>query len=986
MRSPASVAAVLLITVLCIALPGAALAVTDGEARDAAALRVAEVGAYSRDNPEEPGAMAAWSALDAVVGRPVLIHAYPSLEPSYYYVPVLDPRGVRNSFVTLGADDGRIHAYGEIGDDGRHPLVEREAAADIVASITRRTCDADELIAVSMPDRNIYWCLRRPSGRQLFVNLCDPDDVHTGLDASLTPPDVIAEPAPAIVEIPVRPQAAGGRYPTSYNLSVPHHYQGTSYHCGPASVEMVLDYWGPDIDQTDIGHVANCTSSAGSYASDNRRAGHFSCLSNAILDPSLYGYTERWLGYGACECQWSYPGTGDPDYSTRYTDLYELIYAGYPVEVLTYYDATHGSGHFRVVKGYNNSTDVFIVHDPWYTGTYQGPNVNFDQSLFVDDLWTRYYRWGTLMSPWKVQVTAPSAVVPGDEFTLSIEVTYRGPHPFEGQYAASSVNANPDLPAGFELAPGETVDKSLPGLGSSGSTGSASWQVIASCEPGIETIGAIATGQIFGSSYSYSSYGDVIGGEGSTTMEVLAASRMIYVDVGGGGDFLTIQEGIDDARCDGDMVYVQPGTYVGASNKNLDFGGKNITLLGSGVENTAIDCQDSGRALYFHSGEDTTAVVSGLTIVGGHPAGTFPYGGGIEIEDASPKLTDLVVIDCWAYCGGGISWADASPVLVDVAVLNNQASDYGGGIFCTRDSLGGRLQDVDVSDNIAGYGGGGIYDTYNMHSLYDVTLRNNSAQWGGGMYIARDASEIKRAQIQGNSATLGSGLYIAYESETDITRSTVVHNTTTDSGSGAIDSNDSEPQISRSITAYNWTGSGMTCSGPKLPTIWNSLSYANDAGDSLCGTHYDNLFTNPYFCDQPNEDFTLHSDSPCLPAYNPWGVQIGRYGAGGCGYADLDDGLAPSHLSLGSPAPNPFGRTASIPYETPRSSSPLTVAVYNLSGRLVKVLYEGTPAEPAGTLKWDGTDETGARVAAGVYFVRASLDSEIASRKLVVLR
>ena len=958
-------------------------AVTESEALQAAELRVSDVAAYSRAHPDEPGTMSAWAGGASTMGEPVLVHAYPSLEPSYYYVPVLNESGTQTSFVTLGADDGRVQAYGDVPEGRRYPAVGRQEAAELVASVLGRDSSPGDLVAVSMPNRIIYWYLAEASrGGPLFVSLGDRDEVHTRLDPTLVPPDVIAEPAPDFYETATPRPPADGRYPSSYNLSVPHYYQGTSYHCGPASVEMVLDYWGPHVNQTDIGYVANCTLSAGSYASDNRRAGHFSSSSTAILDPNLHGYDERWLGYGACECQWSY----SPDYATRYTDLYELVYAGYPIEVLTYYDTSHNSGHFRVVKGYNNNTDVFIVHDPWYSPPYQGPNVNFDQVTFVDDLWTRYYRWGTCMCPWKVEVTAPSGVMPGDEFTLSVDVEYRGPHPFEGQYLSSG-QAAPLLPTGFELAPGETSTKSLPGLGASGTSGSASWQVLASCDPGYETIGVRAVGQIGGSSYSYSSYTDVIGGEGETTIEVIAASRVIFVDVGGGGDFLTIREGIEDTRCDGDMVWVQPGWYTGADNKNLSFGGKNLVVIGSGADNTFIDCQNSGRAFNFMSGEDTTAVLSGFTIAAGQPPGTFPYGGGIQIEDSSPTISDLVVVECSSYCGGGISCIDASPIIKNVAILNNHASDYGGGIFCTRDSLGGRLQDVDVLDNSAGYGGGGIYDTYNTHALYDVWFHGNSAQWGGGMYIGRSAPTITRAHFQNNSASMGSAMYIPYESEAEITRTTVVHNTTTDPSDGAVQSSDSQPEITQTIIAFNYVGKGVACSGPKLPTFYHDLSYGNAGGDSLCGNHHDNLFRDPYFCDAALEDFTLHSDSPCLPAYNPWSVLIGRYGDGGCGYAGVDDDELPvSKLALHEALPNPFARSAAIQYEAPANGTALVVSVYDLTGRRVATLFDGPVDATRGTLVWDARDESGHEVASGVYFVRATLGAETAARKLVVLR
>jgi len=45
----------------------------------------------------------------------------------------------------------------------------------------------------------------------------------------------------------------------------------------------------------------------------------------------------------------------------------------------------------------------------------------------------------------------------------------------------------------------------------------------------------------------------------------------------GSGDYPTIQAAIDDA-CDGDVIYLFPGTYTGDGNRNIDFLGKSIIV------------------------------------------------------------------------------------------------------------------------------------------------------------------------------------------------------------------------------------------------------------------------------------------------------------------------------------------------------------------------------------------------------------------------
>ena len=52
----------------------------------------------------------------------------------------------------------------------------------------------------------------------------------------------------------------------------------------------------------------------------------------------------------------------------------------------------------------------------------------------------------------------------------------------------------------------------------------------------------------------------------------------------------------------------------------------------------------------------------------------------------------------------------------------------------------------------------------------------------------------------------------------------------------------------------------------------------------------------------------------------------------------------------------------------------------------MKSVFEGTAAEGVNEISWNGTDETGRRVASGVYFFRLRTLGTDYSRKMVVLR
>lgn len=153
-----------------------------------------------------------------------------------------------------------------------------------------------------------------------------------------------------------------------------------------------------------------------------------------------------------------------------------------------------------------------------------------------------------------------------------------------------------------------------------------------------------------------------------------AAALTIVVDAAGTGDYLAIQDGLD-AAATGDTVLVRPGTYTGARNRALDFGGVRLHLWApAGPESTVIDCGLAARGFNFHSGEDTTAVVRGFTVT----RGTASQGGGIYCAGASPLIEGCWLVANSATTGAGAFFASSSARLRGCVFRGNTAS-YGSG-------------------------------------------------------------------------------------------------------------------------------------------------------------------------------------------------------------------------------------------------------------------------------------------------------------------
>ena len=295
---------------------------------------------------------------------------------------------------------------------------------------------------------------------------------------------------------------------------VPYHSQVKWYYCGPACLEMMFHFFGPDISQTEIADAARTDLAySGTYTDDMRRATHFSDLSTSAgneMPGSVTGYTGRGLGYAAFEY-----------YFPNINGLKPLIDSGFPIIVLTAGDSSKSWGHFRVVVAYDDASSKITMQDPLY-----GANYQLDYATF-DDWWQSWsVRWGLFIHPWDVATIAPATVQEGDTFVVSSTVTYPCPPPFPtSAFPASSPQATIQLPIGLSLASGETPTKSLgtgPLIG--GSSTAVQWKVKANC-PGSFSITMDAEGQISGSVITHGpnpgySYTDRIGGTGNTSVTV----------------------------------------------------------------------------------------------------------------------------------------------------------------------------------------------------------------------------------------------------------------------------------------------------------------------------------------------------------------------------------------------------------------------------------------------------------------------------------
>lgn len=88
--------------------------------------------------------------------------------------------------------------------------------------------------------------------------------------------------------------------------------------------------------------------------------------------------------------------------------------------------------------------------------------------------------------------------------------------------------------------------------------------------------------------------------------------------------------------------------------------------------------------------------------------------------------------------------------------------------------------------------------------------------------------------------------------------------------------------------------------------------------------------------------------------------------------------------AVGRGFPNPFRKAVEIQFMM-ESEGPVLVAVFDLAGRRVTTLLEGSRPSGVHRVTWDGTDRDGRAVSPGIYFYRIETRARTTTQKIVRL-
>ena len=95
-----------------------------------------------------------------------------------------------------------------------------------------------------------------------------------------------------------------------------------------------------------------------------------------------------------------------------------------------------------------------------------------------------------------------------------------------------------------------------------------------------------------------------------------------------------------------------------------------------------------------------------------------------------------------------------------------------------------------------------------------------------------------------------------------------------------------------------------------------------------------------------------------------------------------DAAQLPADFTLEQNYPNPFNPSTRITFGLPDAAQ-IRLEIYDLTGHLVRTLYDGTQAAGVHTLEWNGSNDYGDRVASGVYFYRLTTPELTLTKKMI---
>lgn len=160
-------------------------------------------------------------------------------------------------------------------------------------------------------------------------------------------------------------------------------------------------------------------------------------------------------------------------------------------------------------------------------------------------------------------------------------------------------------------------------------------------------------------------------------------------------------------------------------------------------------------------------------------------------------------------------------------------------------------------------------------------------------------------------------------------------------------------------------------------TNWyvNGVYQETDASNAANG-YADPLFTAVFYKNSTVQAQVLDGSFKTISTQS-WNVQVQP--------VSVEEVATATPFALFQNFPNPFNSSATIGFSLPDAGY-VRLAVYDVSGRLVRTLVEGHVKAGVHEVAWDGVDSAGRKVATGVYVYRLAAKQGMVAQRMTLLR
>ena len=112
---------------------------------------------------------------------------------------------------------------------------------------------------------------------------------------------------------------------------------------------------------------------------------------------------------------------------------------------------------------------------------------------------------------------------------------------------------------------------------------------------------------------------------------------------------------------------------------------------------------------------------------------------------------------------------------------------------------------------------------------------------------------------------------------------------------------------------------------------------------------------------------------------------VGYQDTSNCEQLSIIDEILPITYNLYNACPNPFNPVTTLRYDLPEDAR-VNITIYDMMGRIVKTLVNGTQTAGYKSIQWNATNSFGKPVSAGVYLYQIRVGEFIQTKKMVVLK